>query len=227
MVSMTTTANPQAPSATLLRAEVKRIDKSARSRWDLRPRNNRVRVFVTVTPDFPEPTGPLCHGSEKCGVYGPAACGEVDHKVWTNTYVRPGLAEQRRLLAEAIGREEFEALGALRFSVNAGCSMCPCSPGFIAEVTGTQDLFVTLEVARTGGRWPRDLVFRIDTRTENDKYGHHSFKTLEEAALADRRYEAIRTLRSVGLTMEFSSDLRSPDALDRLEELATVVKGWT
>lgn len=136
------------PTATLLRAEVKRINKSQRNRWDTRPRSGKVRVFVTVDHPFPEPTGPLCRGSEKCGYYGPAACGEVDHQVWTSQYMKPGLAEQRALVAEALGREEFEALGKLTFSVRAGCSMCPCSPGFVTEARGTQDIFINLEVAR-------------------------------------------------------------------------------
>lgn len=142
---MTTTT---APTPLLLRAEVKKVNKDPRSRWDTRPRVGKVRVFVTLDHSFPEPVGPRCRGSEKCGYFGPAGCGEVDHKAWTNQYVKPALAEERALVAEALGREEFEALGKLTFSVHAGCSMCPCSPGFVAEARGTQDLFVTLEVAR-------------------------------------------------------------------------------
>ena len=142
---MTTTT---APTALLLSASVKRINKDPMSRWDTRPRSGKVRVFVTLDHPFPEPTGPKCPGGEgaKCG--RPAGeCREVDHKVWTNEYMRPALAEERSLLAEALGREEFEALGKLTFSSRAGCSMCPCSPGFVAEAKGTQDLHVTLEVA--------------------------------------------------------------------------------
>jgi hypothetical protein len=140
---MTTTTAP----ALLLSAEVKRINKMRRTVWSPVP-TGKVRVFVNLNHPFPEPTGPKCTGGDgaKCGQ--PAGeCREVDHKVWTNEYMKPALAEQRALLAEALGREEFEALGKLTFSAKAGCSMCPCSPGFVAEVKGTQDLFVTLEVA--------------------------------------------------------------------------------
>lgn len=142
---MTTTTAP----ALLLSASVKRVDKEGSNPWNRnQPRSGKVRVFVTLDHPFPEPTGPKCPGGEgaKCG--RPAGeCREVDHKVWTNEYLKPGLAEQRALLAEALGREEFEALGKLTFSSRAGCSMCPCSPGFVAEAKGTQDLHVTLEVA--------------------------------------------------------------------------------
>ncbi len=141
---MTTTT---APTALLLSAEVKRINKSRRTDWSPVP-TGRVRVFVTMDHEFPEPTGPRCSGSQKCGYFGPIGCGEVDHGVWERGYKRPGLAEQRALLAEVLGREEFEALGTLTFSAKAGCSMCPCSPGFVAEARGTQDLFVTMKVAR-------------------------------------------------------------------------------
>lgn len=135
------------PTATLLRAEVKPVNKTRRSEYGPVP-TGKVRVFVSLDNDFPTPTGPKCRGSKKCGYFGPAACGEVDHSVWTNQYMKPGLAEQRALLEEALGREQFEALGKLTFSVRAGCSMCPCSPGFVAEARGTQDLFVSMEVAR-------------------------------------------------------------------------------
>ncbi len=140
---MTTTCS----TATLLRAEVTPRQKYALNRWGSHPTTGKVRVYVSVTPEFPEPSMPLCGGSQKCGYYGPAACGEVDHDVWTRNYVRPGLAEQRALLVEALGREAFEALGTLTFSRKAGCS-CGCSPGFVGTTVGTTDLFVTLEVAR-------------------------------------------------------------------------------
>lgn len=121
------------PSTTFVRTEVQEVNKSGKP--------SRQRIFVTVTPELPAPTGPLCT-KEGCKCEG----REVDHTVWKRKYLTPAKKEAKAAIAEALG-DDFEKLGSIWFSAKAGCG-CGCSPGFVSERVTDHDLFITAEVDR-------------------------------------------------------------------------------
>lgn len=96
-------------------------------------KTGRIRVFVSGegTPDLPVPT-PSIKGDNK----------QLDLE-WKR-YNREEVRLQRELIEEALAADpELAArLGKLVFSRKAGCS-CSCSPGFIAEGYGIEDLFIS------------------------------------------------------------------------------------
>lgn len=126
----------------LLRAEIKPVK---------RYQPGRSRIFVRTTPEFPEPEGPLCSDPECVNCRATELRGgrpEVDHDIWRTQYFNPCKREAVTLAAEAFGREEWEKFGSVRWSKKAGCSMCPCSPGWVTERHGGFDYHVSLEVQR-------------------------------------------------------------------------------
>lgn len=95
---------------------------------------NRIRVFVSgeAKPDMPVPP----YGSTR-------GDGSAEDKAW-KAYNRAEVANQRDLIEEALAQnpELATKLGKLSFSRKAGCG-CGCSPGFIAEGQGSQDIWIT------------------------------------------------------------------------------------
>lgn len=109
-------------------------------------KTTRIRVFVSGegTPDLPVPT-PSIKGENK----------QLDLE-WKR-YNREEVRLQRELIEEALADQPLtrERLGKLVFSRKAGCS-CGCSPGFIAEGFGHEDLFISKSVAAPVPAAPAD-----------------------------------------------------------------------
>lgn len=63
-------------------------------------------------------------------------------------------------------------------------------------------------------------TFRLDNGRRNDNYGHQWFKTLEQAALDERRSVAEAVLRNVGVELSH----RRSFTLEQIEALAEVAK---
>ena len=90
--------------------------------------------------------------------------------------------------------------------------------GWDGEVIKVGRALVTI----TYGRYFRSVVFRLDSRSTNDAYGHQSFKTLKRAATDERYRKARQVLYGVGLEPNYTSKLE----FWQLEELADVVNSW-
>ncbi len=87
-----------------------------------------------------------------------------------NRTVRPYTLYKQEVLPELVELGHLAKDDRFRWSQKAGCTMCPCSPGFIVSRTLRNhlgqpvDLFVTVvgnDAAIAEGETPRDILGRI------------------------------------------------------------------
>lgn len=112
------------------------------SRADNSP-SRKGRIYMNIGGDrtVQEPNGPMC---TKPG----CRCGgnTVDHTVWKG-YLRKAIAE-RRAIVGAAGLDNKD----ISWSSKAGCSSCPCSPGFVSNAPEHhgKDIWVSALVGEPG-----------------------------------------------------------------------------
>jgi hypothetical protein len=96
-------------------------------------RETRTRVYDSIPHEDP-PTGPLCDDPDCKSARCQSGQREVNHQAWS-AWRRRAIADVRRqlvpILAEHYGLDPN--MIKLNYSQHAGCSMCPCSPGWIVR----------------------------------------------------------------------------------------------
>jgi hypothetical protein len=89
--------------------------------------------------------------------------------------------------------------------------------GYDGTVTKVGRKLITVD--HPGGR---GQVFRLETGTSNDEYGHAHIRTVEQAAEDLRERKALNELAEFGLRFQYNQD--TPD-VETVERLVKVLKG--